>query len=483
MDLFGRSPQMDKIEKIIKDGADSILSRNEIIESELMTWFDCPQRKLMITGDRYYHGDQDILKRERMVIGEDGDLEKVENLPNKKIVDNQYQKMVDQKVNYLFSKPLTFNCDDEKYVNDLKEIFGSYKFQRTLKNLAKDFINCGIGWLYVYINSLNQIAFKKLKPFEILPFWKDDEHTILDFAVRVYNILYYEGHSKKIIRKAEVYTSKGVERYTINGTTLEKDDNKIRNYGYKWNRIPLIAFKANTDEIPLIKKVKCLQDGINELLSDFANNVSEDVRTTVLVLKNYDGENLADFRKKLTTYGAVKVRTVDGSQGGVDTLKIEVNPENYRLILSILSKELIKNASGYDVDELKSGTTPNQMTIKSIYNDIDLDSNEIETEFQASFEEVLEFFNLWKSRGSNSPLEVIVDRDTVVMESQVIADIKNSVGILSKETLVAQHPYVTNVEEELKKIEKEEQQQQEQAMNDYFGNPQKTPEENIENEE
>ena len=171
MDLFGRSPQMDKIEKIIKDGADSILSRNEIIESELMTWFDCPQRKLMITGDRYYHGDQDILKRERMVIGEDGDLEKVENLPNKKIVDNQYQKMVDQKVNYLFSKPLTFNCDDEKYVNDLKEIFGSYKFQRTLKNLAKDFINCGIGWLYVYINSLNQIAFKKLKPFEILPFF------------------------------------------------------------------------------------------------------------------------------------------------------------------------------------------------------------------------------------------------------------------------------------------------------------------------
>lgn len=483
MDLFGRSPQMDKIEKIIKDGADSILSRNEIIESELMTWFDCPQRKLMITGDRYYHGDQDILKRERMVIGEDGDLEKVENLPNKKIVDNQYQKMVDQKVNYLFSKPLTFNCDDEKYVNDLKEIFGSYKFQRTLKNLAKDFINCGIGWLYVYINSLNQIAFKKLKPFEILPFWKDDEHTILDFAVRVYNILYYEGHSKKIIRKAEVYTNKGVERYTINGTTLEKDDNKIRNYGYKWNRIPLIAFKANTDEIPLIKKVKCLQDGINELLSDFANNVSEDVRTTVLVLKNYDGENLADFRKKLTTYGAVKVRTVDGSQGGVDTLKIEVNPENYRLILSILSKELIKNASGYDVDELKSGTTPNQMTIKSIYNDIDLDSNEIETEFQASFEEVLEFFNLWKSRGSNSPLEVIVDRDTVVIESQVIADIKNSVGILSKETLVAQHPYVTNVEEELKKIEKEEQQQQEQAMNDYFGNPQKTPEEKVEDEE
>ena len=467
MDLFVRSPQMNKIEKIIKDS--SPLNRNQIIENELLTWFDCPQRKMMITGDRYYHGDQDILKRERMVIGEDGTLERVDNLPNKKIVDNQYNRMVDQKVNYMFSKALTFNCEDEKYLNELKEVFGKYKFQNVLKNLAKDFINCGIGWLYVYINELNQLAFKRLKPFEVLPFWKDDEHNILDFAVRVYNVLEYEGSQKKIVRKAEVYTAKGVERYTLNGTLLEKESNKPINYGYKWNRIPLIAFKANTDEIPLIKKVKCLQDAINELLSDFANNVSEDVRTTVLVLKNYDGENLADFRRKLSTYGAVKVRSIDGAPGGVDTLKIEVNPENYRLILSILQKELIKNASGYDVDELKSGATPNQMTIKSIYNDIDLDSNEIETEFQASFEEVLEFFNLWKNRSDSPVVEIILNRDTVVIESQVIADIKNSVGILSTETLVSQHPYVTNVEEELARIEKEKSSQLEE-MDDYFNN-------------
>ena len=467
MDLFVRSPQMNKIEKIIKDS--SPLNRNQIIENELLTWFDCPQRKMMITGDRYYHGDQDILKRERMVIGEDGTLERVDNLPNKKIVDNQYNRMVDQKVNYMFSKALTFNCEDEKYLNELKEVFGKYKFQNVLKNLAKDFLNCGIGWLYVYINELNQLAFKRLKPFEVLPFWKDDEHNILDFAVRVYNVLEYEGSQKKIVRKAEVYTAKGVERYTLNGTLLEKESNKPINYGYKWNRIPLIAFKANTDEIPLIKKVKCLQDAINELLSDFANNVSEDVRTTVLVLKNYDGENLADFRRKLSTYGAVKVRSIDGAPGGVDTLKIEVNPENYRLILSILQKELIKNASGYDVDELKSGATPNQMTIKSIYNDIDLDSNEIETEFQASFEEVLEFFNLWKNRSDAPVVEIILNKDTVVIESQVIVDIKNSVGILSTETLVSQHPYVTNVEEELARIEKEKSSQLEE-MDDYFNN-------------
>ena len=109
------------------------------------------------------------------------------------------------------------------------------------------------------------------------------------------------------------------------------------------------------------------------------------------------------------------------------------------------------------------------MTIKSIYNDIDLDSNEIETEFQASFEEVLEFFNLWKNRSDAPVVEIILNKDTVVIESQVIADIKNSVGILSTETLVSQHPYVTNVEEELARIEKEKSSQLED-MDDYFNN-------------
>ena len=53
-------------------------------------------------------------------------------------------------------------------------------------------------------------------------------------------------------------------------------------------------------------------------------------------------------------------------------------------------------------------------------------------------------------------------------------------GRVEAVTLVAQHPYVTNVEEELKKIEKEEQAQQDNS--DYFATP-NNPEEKVENEE
>ena len=41
---------------------------------------------------------------------------------------------------------------------------------------------------------------------------------------------------------------------------------------------------------------------------------------------------------------------------------------------------------------------------------------------------------------------------------------KNSVGIVSKKTILAHHPLVENVEEELKQLEKEEQEEQEKSQ-------------------
>ena len=73
------------------------------------------KRNGMITGEKYYMGIHDILGRKRTVIGEDGKLEEVKNLPNNRIVDNQYKKMVDQKNNYLLGQPITIQCENEQY--------------------------------------------------------------------------------------------------------------------------------------------------------------------------------------------------------------------------------------------------------------------------------------------------------------------------------------------------------------------------------
>ena len=119
--------------------------------------------------------------------------------------------------------------------------------------------------------------------------------------------------------------------------------------------------------------------------------MQEDARNTILVIKNYDGTNLGEFRRNLAQYGAVKVRTVDGADGGIDTLEVTVNAENYRTILEIFKDALIENGRGFDAKNDRMNGNPNQMNIQSMYSDIDLDANGMETEFQAALKN---FFGL-----------------------------------------------------------------------------------------
>lgn len=472
-----------RINNIVIQGAKTRMTDKQFLEREIDKWKKSPKRKAMITGEKYYAGEHDILKRKRTVIGKDGLLQEVENLPNNKIVDNQYAKMVDQKVNYLLGKPLTFDTENKQYEDALKKVFNK-RFQRILKNLGEDSLNGGIGWLYPYYNDAGELIFKKFEPYEIIPFWKDADHTILDAAVRLYEMEAYEGTTEKIIEKVEVYDAKGIQRFELNNGNLIPDvenpssthmvlvDADGKEAGYNWGKIPLIPFKYNNKEMPLIKRVKSLQDGINEMLSDFQNNMQEDSRNTILVIKNLDGTNLAEFRHNLATYGAVKVKTVDGAAGEVDTLTVEVNADNYKAILELFKKALIENARGYDAKDDRISGNPNQMNIQSMYSDIDLDANGMETEYQASFEELLWFVNthlINTSQGSfeGQEVEVIFNRDILINESETIENCSKSVGILSNETIIGQHPWTSDVDKELQRVKDEKQDVMDEYANAF----------------
>jgi len=455
----------------------------EFLEKEILAWKCSPRRMMQIKGFLYYDGDHDVIHRKRTMIGEDGKLEVVENLPNNRIVDNQYAKMVNQKANYLFGKPFTLSGENTAYIELLKKVFDK-KFMRTLKSAGKAAYNGGIAWLYPYYNDRGEFAFRLFPAYEILPFWKDSEHTELDFFIRLYVSVGYDGTQRKYIEKVELYDLTGVHLFILDGSKLIPDvvNNDTADFPhvtmtdaagnvqmFNWQRVPLIPLKANEQETPLIKRVKSLQDGINVMLSDFENNMQEDARNTILVLKNYDGENLGEFRHNLSTYGAVKVR----EDGGVETLQVEINAENYKGILELLKKSLIENARGYDAKDDRLSGNPNQMNIQSMYSDIDLDANGMETEFQAAFEELLWFINQdFSNRGlgdyEGAELQIVFNRDILINETESIENCAKSVGILSTETIVEQHPWVTDVEVELARLRKEKDEAMEQAQ-EYAG--------------
>ena len=192
--------------------------------------------------------------------------------------------------------------------------------------------------------------------------------------------------------------------------------------------------------------------------------MQEDPRNTILVLENYDGENLASFRRNLATYGAIKVRTIDGVKGGVSTLKIDVDANNYKAITTMLRRSIIENGRGFDAREERLDGDPNLANILSMYSDIDLDVNGMETEFQSGFEDMIWFinqhlFNKGLGDFSDERVEFIFNRDIYINQSDTISNCQASMGILSRETIVAQHPWTTSVRKEMQRIEAEEKQE------------------------
>ena len=466
-----------RLANAITIGKDRMTDEQYIVK-EINNFKISRRRKEMLDGERYYVGNHDILSKKRTVIGESGELEEVKNLPNNRIVDNQYKKMVDQKNNYLLGQPISIQCENEQYAKLLKQVFNK-KFQRLLKSVGEDSFNGGLGWLFPYYNEKGEFTFKRIRPFEVIPGWKDAEHTVLDYAIRIYEVIAYEGDQTKVIQKVEVYDDKGITFFELtDGGTLKPVEPFVQNYftitdedgketGYNWTKIPLIPFKYNAKEVPLIKMVKSLQDGLNIILSNFQNNMEEDTRNTILILKNYDGQNLGEFRKNLAALGAVKVRTVDGADGGVDKLTIEVNADNYKAIIEIFKKAIIENAMGYDAKDDRLAGNPNQMNIQSMYSDIDLDANGMETEYQAAFEELLwfvncHFANMGMGDFEGEEVEIIFNRDILISEGEVIENCSKSVGVLSDETIIANHPWVDDPQAELERLKKQKEEEMEQ---------------------
>lgn len=455
---------------------DTTKEQKHFLEMEINHWKVSPERKEAMSGFMYYEGFQDILYKQRMAIGKNGELVEVKNLPNRRDIDNQYAIAVDKKANYFVGKPIDFVCENDEYVAYLDEIF-DMNMMRKLKNTAKKAMNGGVAWVLPYYDESGAFKFKVFPAYEIKAFWKDTDHDELDFVVRLYNTIQYKNDEKKFIERIEIYRKDGVYRYILSGGSLIPDAENgeyqsyvsINGVNYNWDRIPLIPFKYNDNEIPLIRRVKALQDAINELMSMFHNNMLEDSRNTILVIENYDGQDLGEFRQNLSQYGAVKVRSGDGQRGGVSTLSVEVNSSNYQLILQLLKDSLIENARSFNGKLLNSGT-PNQMNILSMYQDIDIDTNDFENEFQNAMQNLLYFVNVHLSligAGDffDEKVEVIFNRDMMMNESEIMQTLISAGVKISNKTLLSEVPWINNAETEMEQIKKEA----EDSINQYQG--------------
>lgn len=178
--------------------------------SMISNWLASKERKEMILGQQYYNGEHDILNRQRTVIDEYGSPTPVQNIPNNRIVNNQYRKMVDQKTNYALGKPPTITTANETYLEELQKIFTKKVFMQ-LRRLGMESIIGGIAWLYPYYGTDGTFKFRVFPAHEVLPIWEDESHTNLIEALRIYsdNVIRPDGRTQEVT-VIERYSTEGI---------------------------------------------------------------------------------------------------------------------------------------------------------------------------------------------------------------------------------------------------------------------------------
>ncbi|OPA76972.1 phage portal protein [Paenibacillus selenitireducens] len=474
---------MQEISRILQNGAASAMNLEQIIQTEISEWKTSEKRKLMLVGARYYRNRTDIMDRERTAIGENGVKEIVGNLANNKLVNAFVRKLVDQKVGYLLSKPLSIQTDNPTYQAELTAFFDK-SMLRMLQNIGKESINKGIAWLHVYYDTNGQLSFKRIPSEQIIPLWKDEAHSELDAVIRMYEVEVYEGIRRTIVNKVEWWDTNGVRRYTTQGgltPDIEAGDEGShfgvnvngKEQGLNWDRVPFIAFKYNEEEQPLVEIIKSLVDDYDNKKSDNANNL-EDLPNSIYVVKGFGGSEAGEIRKNLSTFRIVKIDDTD-SNSGVDTISLTIDTEAFKTHMSMNRKDIYEFGRGVDTQSDKLGGDKSGVALRFLYADLDMDANIIETEFQAALEQLRWFLdvhiaNTGSGDYSNDSVDFIFNRDIVINETEAVDNADKSKGVISDETIVANHPWVTDAKEEMNRLSKQREEETKRMANaDYPG--------------
>lgn len=443
------------LKDIFKKGEASALSDRDLIFNSYQEFSSSEARGWMLTGARYYGGANDITT----------------GLSEGEKLSHPYMKpTVDEKVSYLLSKPYSLTSDNDKFLESAKAALGK-RFGYTLTRLGYEASNKGIGWLQAYIDPQGALKFLVIPAEQCIPVWKDNAHEELESMIRSYEVVTYEGKKKKIVTKIEYWTPNTVEHYEIHeGKLVEDIGYRIRNNiegedchytvnGEKryWGRVPFVAFKNNANEVPDLKFIKSLIDSYDSSRSEVANFI-DDVRNLVYVLKGYGGTDLREFMSDLKKFRAVKID--DPQDGGVDVINPSMDISAAAIHYERLDSDIEKFSQALPKSIEKLGSSPSGVALKFHYSGLDLKATALETEFKFGFESLMYFVKLYlaeagKGNFGDADLDIVFNRDVAINEGATIDAIEKSATMLSKKTLLSQHPWIHDVEAELEQIEKE----------------------------
>lgn len=423
--------------------------------------YDAFDSSKMLVGPRYYENETDVLKKTIYTYVDE--VKTPDNdATNEKVPSGLHKILVDQKVAYLSGEPMSFGSasDNDVQLELIEELTGE-RWEDTLPELIKNASNKGLEWLHPFINENGDFDYMIIGAEQLIPIYDPKQRYKLTAAIRFYQIA--DEHIK-----LELWTDVDVTYYEIIENKIFEDVNYNVNpaphfanadgtEGKSWGMVPFIKFSNNTEELSDLHYNKRTIDTYEKIVSETQDTVI-DIQQLFYVLRGYGGSSLNEFNVNRKRYKAVKV----DDDGGVETIQGEIPISAYQYQSELLRKIIITSGQGVDPSPEIIGSAPSGVALEHLYGLLDMKASMLERKFTLALRLFMQFIEVYcaeskKGEFDASDVTFTFNKMLLTNEAEIITMARDSVGIISNATIVENHPWVRNVQQEQERLDSEKE--------------------------
>ncbi|MCI8489002.1 MAG: phage portal protein [Lachnospiraceae bacterium] len=419
-------------------------------------------------AERYYQNEADILfNREKVNADEEeADVQPLRNADNR-IPRNFHGLIVNQKAAYMFTAPPIFDTGSKGGNDIVTDVLGD-EYRKNCMELCVNAANTSVGWIH-YWKGEKGLEWAVVDSKQIIPvFDKSLKHRVIG-AFRVYDSMdevtgdtyvvyefWTETECMAFRRRVSDTVDSSLFVYDMFFDPGSGEPSSVYRHGF--GEVPFIPFYNNNIHTDDLRNIKPLIDVYDKVFSGFINDL-EDVQELIFVLSGYGGTELNGFLQDLKKYKAIKLDDTD--HPGVSTLNIEIPIEARNSVLEATRKAIFEQGQGFDPQPENFGNQSGE-ALKFMYSLLEMKAGLTETEFQLGFARLIRaicrFYGIKCGKIIQTWTRTCIKNDTET--AQICRD---SVGIISKKTILKNHPFVEDCDKELEQLEKEEEEAQKKA--------------------
>ena len=353
------------------------------------------RKRLARIGDNYYNGIHDIRNYRIFYYDGDGNLQEDKNRSNIKIAHPFFTELVDQCIQYMFSKDDFVKSDIPELQEELDKYFGA-EFINELVDTGTDAKAKGFGYMYAYKSSNGRTKFLSADSMNVIEVRETETDDNCKYVIYWYVERVGKNHDP--ITRIQVWDKDYVYYYVQDGEGTVIIDNSVeRNprphiiyekkgaeYGASLGYIPFFKLKNNRYEKSDVFTVKELIDDYDLMACGLSNNI-QDFDFPIYAVSGFQGDNLDELIQNFKTKKMIGL----GEGGNVDVKTVDI-PYQARLSkLQLDETNIYRFGMGFNSAQLGDGNITN-VVIKSRYALLDLKCNKFEKQLRAFMNQLVQ---------------------------------------------------------------------------------------------